>query len=425
MNGSCGEQAGGSVRQRHGDQNVNEAGARRVSRVSSECGFFRLHFHPATLSIMSAEITSRHTVFSRRRVVGNESRMGGTNKPDRVLMKQPIMRRVLLALLPCVLGGVYYFGWRSLLIVICAAVVGFVVELIFARLRSESVSEAVFVTTTIFALIMPPTVPWHVVTIGAVFAVMFGKEVFGGFGRNIFNPAMAGRCFVYICFPIALTGVWSAPAQGLWGGLKQWTTVSSADAITGATPMANLKAGKLIIAYGQAEGVSTEIPFRMNEDQQISIDKATLYKALVVGRISGTMGVTSAILILVGGLYLFITKTASRSIILSLVISYAVLNQILYLFNVKPVQDALVAVLSGGFLFGAFFMATDPVSAPRTAEAKIIYGIIIAVFTVVIRNFSIFNGGMMFAVLIGNMFAPILDISVESFKKSGNVKGRA
>ncbi|MHC4509761.1 MAG: RnfABCDGE type electron transport complex subunit D [Planctomycetota bacterium] len=342
--------------------------------------------------------------------------MDVTKKPGRVLKKQPVMRRVWLALLPCVAGAVYFFGWRSLAVVVWAAVVGFVVELIFTRSRGEPVSEAVFVTTTLLALIMPPTVPWHVVTIGTVFAVMFAKEVFGGFGRNIFNPAMAGRCFVYVCFPVALTAVWSPPASEPWGALNRWTTMSGADAVTGATPMANLKAGKLVAGARPASEVSRVIPFQINEGEQVNVGEWTLYKALLVGRISGTMGVTSVILILTGGLYLFYTKTADRSIILSLVISYAVLNQVLYWFDVKPVQDALMAVLSGGFLFGAFFMATDPVSAPRTAEAKIIYGILIAVFTTIIRNFSIFNGGLMFSILIGNMFAPILDYAVRSYK---------
>ena len=348
-----------------------------------------------------------------------------TAESTTILAKQPINRRVIWALIPCVAGSVYFFGWRCLFLVICAGLTGFLVEFVFTRRRGEPVSEAVFVTTTIFALIMPPPVPSHVVIIGVAFAVMFAKEVFGGYRYNIFNPAMAGRCFVYICFPIALTGLWSAPAQGLWGGLKQWTTASSPDAITGATPMANLKSGKLVEDAVQTGKVIEEIPFQINESEQFSINKSSLYKALAIGRISGTMGVTSAVLILIGGLYLFYTKTASRSIILSLVISYAVLNQALYMFGVKPVQDALTALLGGGFLFGAFFMATDPISAPRTAEAKIIYAIIIAVFTVVIRNFSIFNGGLMFSILIGNMFAPILDVGVRSFKKNRAVKGQA
>jgi len=329
-----------------------------------------------------------------------------------VLRKQPINRRVMTALLPCVAGGIYFFGWRCLFVVIWSAIVGFIVEFVFSRKRGEPVSEAVFVTSTIFALIMPPTIPLHVLTIGVAFAVAFAKEVFGGFGRNIFNPAMAGRCFVYVCFPVALTASWAPVSQQSWGALDRWTTVSGQDAITSATPMAYLKAGKLTLD-SRADTVE-QIPFDIDEGQTVSVSKWTLLRGLLFGRISGTMGVTSALLILIGGVYLFISKTASRTIILSVVITYAVLNQVLYWFGVDPVSGAWPAVLGGGFLFGAFFMATDPVSAPRTGPARIIYGVIIAVCTTVIRNFSIFNGGLMFSILIGNMFAPILDYAVQS-----------
>ena len=157
---------------------------------------------------------------------------------SKILLKQVMMRKVLLALTPCIAGGIYFFGWRSLLIVLWAALVGFITEYIFTRKRDKPVSEAVFVTTTIFALIMPPTVGLHIVTIGVVFAVMFTKEIFGGFGHNIFNPALAGRCFVYICFPVAMTAAWAPAADGFWGALDKWTTLDSLDAVTGASPMA-------------------------------------------------------------------------------------------------------------------------------------------------------------------------------------------
>ena len=324
----------------------------------------------------------------------------------KILLKQAIMSRVLLALVPCIAGSVYFFGWRCLAMVIVAAAAGFIVEFIFTHKRKEPVTQAVFVTTTIFALIMPPTIPWHMLIIGVVFAVMFTKEIFGGFGKNFFNPAMAGRCFIYICFPIAMTATWAPVAQEKWGALDRWTTVSATNAITSATPMADLKAGKLIIGSENTQ-----------QEGRKSIERKTLYETLLFGRISGTAGVTSAFLILIGGIYLFITKTASRAIILSVIITYAVFNQTLYMLDVKPVNDALAALLGGGFLFGAFFMATDPVSAPRTQQAKIAYGIMIAVFTVIIRNFSIFNGGLMFSILLGNMFAPIMDEIVRALKK--------
>ena len=338
--------------------------------------------------------------------------MAEKTKPKKILLKQLIMSRVLLALLPCVAGGIYFFGWRSLFLVLWAGVIGFVVEYIFTRQRREPVSEAVFVTTTLFALVMPPTVPLHVVTIGVAFAVMFAKEIFGGFGRNIFNPALAGRCFVYICFPVALTATWAPAAEGTWGALNVWTTAPTADAITGATPLADLKAGKIVLSSDAS--AASEIPFDLDEGETVELKRNILLRALAFGRISGTMGVTSALLITIGGLYLFYTKTANRTIILTLIITYAALSQTLHSLGVAPVPAAWTAVLGGGFLFGAFFMATDPVSSPKTNPARIIYAIIIGVCTVVIRNFSIFNGGLMFSILIGNMFGPILDYAVRA-----------
>jgi len=338
--------------------------------------------------------------------------MAEKKKPKRILLKQRAMRRVLLTLLPCVVGAIYFFGWCCLGLIVWAGLVGFVTEYLFTRLRGEPVSEAVFVTTTLLALVMPPTVPWHVLAVGTVFAVMFTKEIFGGFGRNIFNPALAGRCFVYVCFPVALTGTWAPAAGGLWGALDRWSTAPMPDATTGATPMAYLKAGKLVLASGE-EAVS-DIPFEVDEGNAVPLRKSALLRALVFGRLSGTAGVTSALLIAIGGLYLFWTRTANRTTILWLIGAYAVLNQLLYWLGVEPVPGAWPAVLGGGFLFGAFFMATDPVSSPRTEMARIFYAIIIATCTVVIRNFSIFNGGLMFSILIGNMFAPILDYAVKA-----------
>jgi Na+-transporting NADH:ubiquinone oxidoreductase subunit B len=120
------------------------------------------------------------------------------------------------------------------------------------------------------------------------------------------------------------------------------------------------------------------------------------------------------VLILIGGAYLFYSGTASRTTILWLVFSYAALSQLLHSLGVFPFPSGLTAILGGGFLFGAFYMATDPVSSPKTELGRILYAIIIAVCTVVIRNFSVFNGGLMFSILIGNMFAPILDYAVRA-----------
>jgi Na+-transporting NADH:ubiquinone oxidoreductase subunit B len=298
------------------------------------------------------------------------------------------MRKVVLATVPCMAGAVYYFGWRSLAVIAVSCAAAFVTELLYCRRRNEPVSEAVFVTAVLFALVMPPTVPWHVLVFGVVFAIAVTKESFGGFGRNVFNPALAGRCFVYVCFPVALTSEWAPVAEGAWGALGRWTTAPAADAITAATPMALMKAGEWAPEWGD------------------------IWSGLFLGRISGTMGVTSSLLILVGGIYLFWTRTANRKLILTVIAVYAVLNQGLRWLGADGIPDALTAVLGGGFLFGAFFMVTDPVSAPKTDPARIIYAALIATCTLVIRNYSIFNGGLMFSILIGNTFAPIIDHAV-------------
>ncbi|MBL7215695.1 MAG: RnfABCDGE type electron transport complex subunit D [Phycisphaerae bacterium] len=352
--------------------------------------------------------------------------MAQAQKKQTLLRKQPAMRKVLLALLPCMAGSVYFFGWRSLAMILFCCGWGFFLEWLFCRSRKEPVSEAFFVTAILFALVMPPGVGWHVLAVGMAFAVIFSKEVFGGFGRNIFNPALAGRCFVYVCFPVALTGMWVPPAEGPMGALTKWTSAKQANdtiAKTGATPMAYLKTGQLVFASdSQTQTTTSDIPFVVGKDEAIQISKPTLLKGLLVGRISGTMGVTSAVLILIGGIYLFWTKTASRTTILSLIITYAVINQVLFWLGVKPIPGAWPALLGGGFLFGTFFMATDPVSSPRTEPGKVFYGILIALSTVVIRNFSIFNGGLMFAILLGNMFAPIIDYGVKAWQDRQKAK---
>ena len=319
--------------------------------------------------------------------------MGKEPVRNRLLRKQPLMRHVLIATIPCLAGSVYFFGWRCLAVVAVSCVAAFLAEYSFCSRRKEPVSEAVFVTAILYALVMPPTVPWHVVIIGVVFAIVFSKMAFGGFGLNTFNPALSGRCFVYICFPVAMTASWAPVANGPMGALAKWSTVTSADAIASATPMALMKAGEFV-------------PTGMD-----------IFNGLFLGRISGTLGVTSALLILIGGVYLFATKTANRTLIVTVIVAYALLNQVFHALGVGTVPAALPAVLGGGFLFGAFFMVTDPVSSPRTHVGRIIYASLIAIFTFVIRNFSIFNGGLMFAILLGNMFAPIIDHAVKSFGK--------
>ncbi len=377
------------------------------------------------------------------------------------LRRQKPIRRVLLALVPPVAGGVYFFGWRSLAMVLAACGVGYVFEWIFCRRRGEPVSEAVFVTGVLYALVLPPTVGWHVVLIGMAVAVILAKEVFGGFGRNIFNPAIAGRAFVYVSFAAAMTATWAPnvydlPDTAWYGALDRWSTgrVTAEEAAalqaenqreearaawldprwriwegrqtlhatTGATPLGETKGKQLTIEQFKATDQPSE---KIERAVEIVEEDRLSITALLLGTTAGTMGVTSALLILVGGVYLYWTKTASRTIILSVIISCAVVSQLLALLGVRPSGDAVRTVLSGGFLLGAFFMATDPVSSPKTEAGRILYGSIIGSLRVIIQNFSAFNGGLMFAILIGNMFAPSLDAAVKARKAARAARAAA
>jgi len=288
------------------------------------------------------------------------------------------MKRVLYALTPLMAASVYFFGWRSLIMLALVNAAGFATEYAFVRSWKEPVTSAVFVTSCLFALSLPPALPFWMAVLGVIFAVAFGKMVFGGFGRNVFNPALTGRAFIYVCFGDYMTGRWSPALPGPWGGLVRYAPAP--DAITGATPGMLLKTG----------------------------GEFSLWE-LLVGNISGTLGGTSALLALAGGLYIVLTKTANYRIVVSAVAGYVCMQSLLWLGGVKGAIDPLHGILAGSFMIGAFFYATDPVSAPKTNEARWIYGAFIGIMSSLITVFSAWPAGTMFSILLANMFAPITD----------------
>ncbi|MDN5341637.1 MAG: Na+-transporting NADH:ubiquinone oxidoreductase subunit [Oceanotoga sp.] len=242
------------------------------------------------------------------------------------------------------------------------------VEYIFEKNRKKKVSEAVLVTAMLLVLSMPPLTPWWIALIASIFAVLFGKEVYGGFGRNIFNPAITGRLFVYITFANVMTTGWMKP--GNFG----------TDILSTATPLEMLRMG-----------------------DNLSI------RDLFFGIRPGSMGESAIWLIVIAAIYLMVTKTASWRIIISTFSSALILSSILYFFNVSGAMPPIEAVMSGSLLFVTVFMATDPVSGPKKNSSHWIYGIIIGVSAVLIRTFSLFSEGTSFAVLMGNTFASLLD----------------
>ncbi|MGJ8454680.1 RnfABCDGE type electron transport complex subunit D [Pseudothermotoga sp. U03pept] len=277
--------------------------------------------------------------------------------------KQPLMRRVLYSLLPIYLFALSLYGLRLLWLSLFVFTTGILTEYVMERQKGKAVTEAVLVTCSLLTLSLPPLTPWWVAIIASFFAVFFAKEVYGGFGRNIFNPAIVGRLFVYIAFPIAMTTNWLLPRT---------------DSVTGATPLDLLRAGSTVDL-----------------------------KDLFFGIRPGAMGESSVLLIVAAAVYLVLTKTASFRIILSTFTSAAVLSFLLEQFANAPSTVAML--FSGSLLFVTVFMATDPVSAPKKASSQWLYGVIIGVCTVLIRMYSLFSEGTSFGVLMGNTFASLLD----------------
>ncbi len=306
---------------------------------------------------------------------------------------QKMMRTVLLSLIPIVLFSIYLYGLRVLLLLATILLAGTITEYFWEKKHKNKASEAIFVTCILYTLTLPATIPVWIAVVGILFGVFFGKLVFGGFGKNIFNPALVGRAFIYVNFPEPLTISWSNIATGFPGGFGTYIT-DGIDAVSQATPMILFK------NYGEP------------------VD----FQSLFFGLVPGSIGETCKILIILAAIYLVYKKAASWKIMAGSLIGFIITNSILYFFTDLNVSNPVYVMMLGGFLFGTVFMATDPVSAAKTETGKWIYGIIIGLVTVLIRALSLFNGGMMFAILIGNTFAPIIDYFVKESKKRKNVK---
>jgi len=292
------------------------------------------------------------------------------------------MSVVIIALAPCVICALYFFGLRLLPMIAVSYAAGGAVEVLFAVVRKEEINEGFLVTGLIFPLTLPPTLPLWIVAVGIVFGVLVGKELFGGTGRNLFNPALVGRCFLALSYPAAMSRQWIEAGSGLLGRL----TTYMPDAITGATPLVQAKR-----ALSGGEGIL-----------------ATRWD-LFIGRVAGSAGETSALAILVGGAFLLLTRVASWRTVAGILGSFVLLGAVLHAVQPAVFGSVEWQLLAGGLLFGAFFMATDPVSSPITNGGRWAYGILIGVATLLIRHLTGFVEGAMFAILMGNIAAPILD----------------
>lgn len=279
------------------------------------------------------------------------------------------MSAAIVGLLPALVGAVIFFGPYILAMVLVSYVVGGVVEVAFAYIRKREIEEGFLVTGLIFPLTLPPTVPLWVVAVGVAVGVFFGKEVFGGTGRNIFNPALVGRLFVTIAFPGLMSARWVAPFS---------------DAITSATPLAVFKS-------------SGAVPQFMD---------------MFMGQVAGSAGEVFRIGIIAGGLFLIAVRITNWRIPVFYLGTVAAASAIGNAFLPQTIAPPLFQLFAGGLMFGAFFMATDPITAAATKAGKIIFGIGCGLVTVVVRSFTGFTEGVMFSIVFMNAFAPLIDIAV-------------
>ena len=319
-----------------------------------------------------------------------------------------IMSRVIIALLPVTAFGIVNFGIAALLNVAVAVASALVAEALFRRVTGQDVRLkdcSAVVTGLLLALVIPPSTPLWMTALGAVFAIVVGKEFFGGLGANVFNPALVGRAFLLMSFPAALT-TWLKPAAP--GALFH------PDGTTGATPLkilhdaAYTAADTASAASGAAEAATQASGAASGAVSQTlaqifgKSDALSVYKELFFGAHGGCIGETSILLILAGALFLLITKTIDWRAPVGMLASAALMSLV---FGVDPV----FTLLSGGLMFGAVFMATDYTSAPVTETGKLVFGIGAGIIVVLIRQLGSYPEGVMFSILIMNALTPFLN----------------
>lgn len=290
---------------------------------------------------------------------------------------QTIMRDVLIALIPAMLGSVYFFGFRSLLVTLVSAAACVFFEWGFCKIRKlhcKTYDLSAVVTGVLLAFVCPVTIPYWTIILGDFFAIVLVKMLFGGLGKNIVNPALAGRAFLF-SWPVLMSN-WVKVGFDNAAGL-----LSTADAVTAATPMSAMHQGAL--------------------PEESILD-------MFLGNIGGCIGETSALLLIIGFIYLLYRKVITARIPLAYIGTVAILA---FLFPQGNDRIAWMAaqVFGGGLMLGAIFMATDYVTSPLTKLGQIVYGIGCGVITILIRYFGGYSEGVTYAILCMNACAVLLD----------------
>ena len=344
----------------------------------------------------------------------------------RLFVKQPIMLRMVYCLGALAVTAVYYFGWRVVSVLALVLGLGLTIEFLMTRRRGKGISTACLVTCLLYGLSLPPTVPYFVAGVGAVVAILFGKEVFGGFGHNFVNPAILGRAFVYVCFPVDLTGRFVPAFGGFPGGFAHWSFQSLdrlpdalaaggrtvADAVSQASPMWVIREYGLDVA---ARGVSWV-------DLALGSIAGTFQPPGASARIisAGSAGEGCAVVIALAAVYLLVTRTANWRLMLSGLLGLVLANTLwrhgLGFAGTGEVPPVWVNLLGGTTMYVLVFMITDPVSAPKRAGAQVAYGLLIGFLIVTLRWRGVFVAAATFSVLLGNLVGPLLDLADDAWR---------
>jgi electron transport complex protein RnfD len=282
---------------------------------------------------------------------------------------QSIMRDVIIALVPATAAGIYYFGINALILIIAAIASSVIFEALCQKIMKKPVTVSdlsAVVTGLLLAMNLPAAAPVWVAIVGSAFAIIFGKQLFGGLGQNFINPALAGRAFLLASYPTEMT-TWSVP-----NGLEV------ADAATYATPLAQLKAGHLDASLGE----------------------------LMLGQCGGTIGETCAIALIIGGVYLLYKHVISWKIPVIYIATVAILFGVIGRHGVRmPLQE----IMAGGVMLGGIFMATDYASSPVTPKGQIIFAVGAGLITYLIRTFGGYPEGVSYSILIMNCCVPLIE----------------
>ncbi|MCU0472177.1 MAG: RnfABCDGE type electron transport complex subunit D [Bacteroidales bacterium] len=310
-----------------------------------------------------------------------------------------LMFGVVIALLPALFTSIFYFGYGAIIVTATSIVSCLLFEYLIQRFifkKPVTITDgSALVTGLLLAFNLPSNIPVFIIVLGSFVSIAIAKMTFGGLGNNPFNPALVGRVFMLISFPVQMTS-WPVPA-GFGTGYT--------DAVTGATPLAIIKEG-----LKNGESISqlvTQIPTPAQ---------------MFLGNMGGSMGEVAAVALLIGFIYLLAKKIITWHIPVSIIGSLAIFTAILWLINPEQNAGPLFHILAGGVLLGAIFMATDYVTSPMNPKSMIIYGCGIGILTVIIRVWGAYPEGVSFAILIMNAFVPLMNAYIKPKRFGEEVK---